>query len=343
MHPIFGNLRRENVQNIFMAATDRNRISRSDIAGATGISLMTVGKVVDALHRLHILQQTAAPDKTPGRRSRVVSVSEQYRIAVFDLSHEKYVAHACDLTGRILASYSYPIDPEYYPDDNLQIFFRRGCHALRDVVNVDNCCGCGILTPGSYDSAADLITDFQGSRFFGLAIRKTFAGFALGALPTYIGDARRYAAAGLLHPNLPQEAVMCVFLGKAQLSGCYFRTGDAPMDLRFTNLGNVGAGGGQTLANRIYDYGLPELLRALSDTLCWTTSVVPVDRIVIAGDLYHSMTTLAALVKEQLWQAGAAGLAASPEVIPYDDSTAAIRGIVSEIKEAWFAERFLAE
>ena len=118
----FGNQKPESVLDIFCAATSKSRISRAEIAKMTGLSVVTVGKVVDALLSLKILRQTTSLDPAPGRKSRVLSAAGGLNIVVFNLATPSYTVHICDLMQHTVDTYTYHYNADYFPDENLHFF-----------------------------------------------------------------------------------------------------------------------------------------------------------------------------------------------------------------------------
>lgn len=68
-------IKRESIKAIFNVVASKDQVSRSEIAGQTGLSLMTVGKVVDALIERGILNQTKEVKSSSGRRAGLVRLN----------------------------------------------------------------------------------------------------------------------------------------------------------------------------------------------------------------------------------------------------------------------------
>lgn len=340
----FGSLKPESVLEIFRAATSKNRISRAEIAKITGLSVVTVGKVVDALLSLKILRQTTSLDSTPGRKSRILSASGSISIAVFNLASSNYSLYICDLTQRTVDTFIYHYNPDYFADENLHFFFEQGAKYVNEKVNIQKCCGCAILTPGDYDDYTDQILHSRNPRLCGLAIRRIFEEYAFGVMPPIIGDIRRFAAEAIQETVNKGESVLCVFLDIKEISSCYLRYGDSIEDIRFCHFGNVGAGDGKSLEEYVcHSQNVDQALKALTNTLYWTFSVVPIDKIVLTGGLYADANALTLLIQERLaeiYQNNDAGLS---EIAGIDTAIAGIYSAAKAIKEKWFFSHILDE
>ncbi len=340
----FGNLKSESVLEIFRAATTKNRISRAEIAKITGLSVVTVGKVADALLSLKILRQTVSLDGVRGRKSRVLSVSGSIYIVVYNLAAPTYSAHICDLTMRTTDTFSYHPNPDYFADENLHFFFEQAARYVNEKINIQKCCGCAILTPGDYDDYTDRVLTPRSPQLTGLAIRSIYEEYSFGMVPPVIGEIRRFTAGtiqGIMEKN---TNILCVFLDKQEISSCYFRYGDSIETVRFCKFGNVGAGGGKSVEDFICrSPNVDQALTVLSNTLYWIFSVVPIDKIVLTGSLYADPGALTILIRERLASIRPDQDADLPEVLGIDCSVAGVHNAAKIIKEKWFLTHILGE
>ena len=340
----FGNLKSESVLEIFRAATSKNRISRAEIAKITGLSVVTVGKVADALLSLKILRQTVSLDGVRGRKSRVLSVSGSIYVVVYNLAAPNYTAHICDLTLRTTDTFTYHPNPDYFADENLHFFFEQAGRYVSEKINIQKCCGCAILTPGDYDDYTDRILFPRSPQLTGLAIHSIFQQYSFGAVSPVIGDIRKFTA-GTIQSTVEKNAnILCVFLDKQEISSCYLRYGDSIENLRFCKFGNVGAGGGKTVEDFICrSPNVDQALTALSNTLYWVFSVVPIDKIVLTGSLYADPGALTILIRERMAGIRPDQESELPQVLGIDCNVAGIRNAAKLIKDKWFLTQILGE
>ena len=340
----FGNLKSESILEIFQAATSKNRISRAEIAKITGLSVVTVGKVADALLSLKILRQTVSLDGVRGRKSRVLSVSGSIYIVVYNLAAAVYSVHICDLTLRTTDTFSYHPNPDYFADENSHFFFEQAACYVSEKINIQKCCGCAILTPGDYDDYTDRILSPRSPQLTGLAIRSIFEEYSFGMVPPVIGDIRRFTV-GTIHSAMGKNTnILCVFLDKQDISSCYLQYGDSVENLRFCKFGNVGAGGGKTVEDFICrNPDVDQALTVLSNTLYWIFSVVPIDKIVLTGSLYADPGALTILIRERIAGIRPDQDSGLPEVLGIDCRVAAVHNAAQSIKEKWFLKNILGE
>ena len=80
----------ESIKAIFNSISAAEKISRADISAETGLSLMTVGKVADALLNMHIVSQAKASAGTAGRRAGMLSINSTPYAVILDLTSPNF-------------------------------------------------------------------------------------------------------------------------------------------------------------------------------------------------------------------------------------------------------------
>ena len=340
----FGNQKPESVLDIFCAATSKSRISRAEIAKMTGLSVVTVGKVVDALLSLKILRQTTSLDPAPGRKSRVLSAAGGLNIVVFNLATPSYTVHICDLMQHTVDTYTYHYNADYFPDENLHFFFEQGAKYASEKIQIQKCCGCAILTPGDYDDYTDRILFSRNPRLSGLAISSIFEKYSFGTMPPLIRDIRRFTLDAALTTLHKGGSALCVFLEQPQITSCYLRRGDSTQDARFCHFGNLNVGNGRTVEDFVCrSKNVDAALDALTRTLYWIFSAVHVDKIVLTGSLYTDAGALALLIGERLTELPQEENARLPEVLGMKYISAGVNSAAVAVKKNWFLTNVLQE
>ena len=83
-------IRWTNVNSIFRAIASKPKISRAEIAETTGLSLMTVGKVVDTLIEKNVVSQVKLIKNEVGRRAGIVNLNKAKRLVITSLNFFLY-------------------------------------------------------------------------------------------------------------------------------------------------------------------------------------------------------------------------------------------------------------
>ena len=76
----------ESVKSIFGAIASAEQISRAQISEITGLSLVTVGKVADALLDMDMITQEKQIKVTAGRRAGLLAINKEKFVLILDLS-----------------------------------------------------------------------------------------------------------------------------------------------------------------------------------------------------------------------------------------------------------------
>ena len=79
-------IKKESVDHIFRVIAENEQVSRAAIAQATSLSLMTVGKVVDALLEHDVIVQTKESKNAAGRKAGLVRLNAEKFCVILDLT-----------------------------------------------------------------------------------------------------------------------------------------------------------------------------------------------------------------------------------------------------------------
>ena len=150
-------IKKESVRAIFTAITGKDQISRSEIADITGLSLMTVGKVVDALLERHVIIQSKEVKNIAGRRAGLVSLNTEKFFMIIDLTSRNMSMTVMDIALNIVDKITYEYNSDFYYEENLYIFMKNVKIYILRKLNMDDAAGIGVVLPGTYSAAADTV------------------------------------------------------------------------------------------------------------------------------------------------------------------------------------------
>ncbi len=137
IHPAFSGFRRENLLSCFAALCESPSITRADLASATELSIMTIGKIADALIENAILTEQKLPIHSAGRRPGSLSFLDTPLFLILNVSTRRFSAHliAPCMKSKELCAHDYN---DIFPfDDNLLIFLnavRRACNVSSESI-----------------------------------------------------------------------------------------------------------------------------------------------------------------------------------------------------------------
>lgn len=127
------------------AALGRENISRTELALSTGLSKMTVGKVVDALNDMGVLTESRQ-ERSRGRHASLVKASGALRLLILNFCGQNCTAHITDFSGNIIYSVKNRVSESLTLRDNIENMVEQICKAA----DICGYCAVGVITDGEY-------------------------------------------------------------------------------------------------------------------------------------------------------------------------------------------------
>ncbi|MFA6947834.1 MAG: hypothetical protein WCQ72_02525 [Eubacteriales bacterium] len=158
-------VRSPNALAVFTALSDGEGHTRSDIASRTGLSLMTVGKVADALFCAGIVGQCKQSTDEVGRKPRIIMLTRRCCVMLVTLntvgeaeemsgSAISFTADVLAPSGKSLHNYTYVCNNELTADENYAAFL-GDIHGRGG--NNELIVGAGIISSVSCDSKSGVM------------------------------------------------------------------------------------------------------------------------------------------------------------------------------------------
>ena len=152
-------IKHENIIRIFNTITTyHTKISRADIAAESDLSIMTVGKVVDAFITSGILTQSKEIKGSAGRKAGLVMLNSERISFIIDLTSYNFSFTVINfrLSPEDKIVYSYNKDYSYH--QNLIIFLRNmKIYLDKKSVPDSDFYGIGVILPGRYNTNSDSV------------------------------------------------------------------------------------------------------------------------------------------------------------------------------------------
>ncbi len=149
------NIRREGVRKIFSLICEGGKQSRAELSRRSGISLMTVGKIVDSLEARGLVSQVKESSNRAGRRASYVDVSGDICFIILDVMQKDCRAY---VTGLDLKCRE--IDECHILRRHGEIpteFFRRVSSKIALLPGEKFCAGIGLILPHLQSDALEYI------------------------------------------------------------------------------------------------------------------------------------------------------------------------------------------
>ncbi len=204
----------ENIRAVFSAITRAEAISRAEIAAQTELSLMTVGKLVEALDACGIAEQIKDEQVKAGRTARLVSLQSAWHMFVLDLTTRDFRMTVLDLACNILEEIVYPYDDTLFCEENLVLFLRNLPMYQLKQTDPAFCLGAGVLLPGAYDAEQDRMLGTNIPLHVPLNPRKTLTPLLPGKALTLMVDVQAAALSATVAPAKDEESQIWVSLDR---------------------------------------------------------------------------------------------------------------------------------
>ena len=147
----------ESIKAIFNSIADTEKISRAEISEITDLSLVTVGKIADALLDLNIVTQVKEIKPQAGRRAGIIRINEQKFSAIFDLTTYEFRIAIMNLRLDLVELVRIPLKPKKSYIDNLRDLFNEAITLINRKYDLADCFGVGIALPGTYNPDTDTV------------------------------------------------------------------------------------------------------------------------------------------------------------------------------------------
>ncbi len=210
----------ESVKSIFSAITSEEQISRAEISQITGLSLVTVGKVADALLGMDMITQEKQVKGTAGRRAGLLAINKDKFVLTIDLSSRIFRFSVLDLRLELLEKTRRCYEESVSYEENLQCFLAEAARYMAENYQFENCFGIGVSLPGRYDQTADRVLTGRIPEITVLPVRQIITEF-FPDLPIFLEASENVAALSNI-TSIPQHMdknILYWFLGEETTTG----------------------------------------------------------------------------------------------------------------------------
>lgn len=152
-------IKHENIKNVFKAIINHgDKMSRAEIADKTDLSIMTVGKIVEALINCEIINQYKEVKDSAGRKAGLVKLNVNRMSVILDLTTYDFAITVVDFSMNPYDKIVYPYDAEFSYLENLCIFLKNvKIYFDKKFGTETSYYGMGVILPGYYNSENDSV------------------------------------------------------------------------------------------------------------------------------------------------------------------------------------------
>ena len=338
----------ESVKLIFGAISGIASVSRAEISAKTGLSLMTVGKVTDALLSMGIILQTKETRSAPGRRAGLLRVNPAHCAVVLDLTSRDFSMHIIDMNLRLIEKRSHAYNDEFFFEENLAMFLKDTYTYLNSRGDLSFCVGVGVSVPGAYSPLSDRVAGDRVPGLSSVPIAQTIAE-RLPGLHLHIETDVNAAAMSNAREieNYDEKLIHYWFVDAGNISGAIIHHGEILRGAHSTagSFGKIQLVRGRTLETLLRPDNTPDENAALmADAIYNSLMFADPDQVLIECELYHHGEQFVDLVRTKLCQHYGLSEDTSPlRVGSRCDFRHAHRGLVLKLREMWLAQMILSE
>ena len=152
-----GSIKRDSIRRVFACIKKKECVSRLEISKETGLSLMTVGKIADALADKSVITQQKGITGTVGRKASYISLNKDNFALILDLSAKAPSFAIVNVGGEVLYSEVFDTDG----DTAIKSFFEKAKTYTDMNYLLDPCMGVGVIADENTDFEQLFLSVFQ--------------------------------------------------------------------------------------------------------------------------------------------------------------------------------------
>ncbi len=294
----------ESIKSIFASIADAEKISRAEISAKTDLSLVTVGKVADALLDMNIVCQVKEVKPQAGRRAGLLGVNPDKFAVILDITSYDFRVSILDLRLHLVEKYTFNSRHDASYEENLNSFFNDAVMYVGRKYNFDNCFGLGVSCPGPYNEMQDTVNASRIPELRTLRLKDILRRYFKN-IPILI-DSHINAAArsNVLHvENYNEKNIVYWYVGTRTVCGAFMVKGEIILgrDHLACEFGKMVDRTGLTLEDRIGVARAPEdYANALSQPMYSIIKVLGPHTIIIECDIPHTYDEILPLLKARI-------------------------------------------
>ena len=281
----------ESIKAIFHSIASAEQISRAEISKQTGLSLMTVGKVADALLDMNIIVQAKETKSSAGRRAGLLSLSPENYAVILDLTSRNFIMTIINMRLNIVEKYHYSYIDDYYFEENLTLFLKEVSIFLSRNLKTEACIGFGVSLPGAYSPETDRCNSIRLPELSQIPIAESVAILTPDRL-CIEGCFNAAATSNIARiPNYRDKSILYCFVGENNVGGTVVHHGEILRGAHNAagNFGHMVIQRGRTLESAIRADNTPaenafELAKAIRNMIM----VIDPDTIILECELYRN-------------------------------------------------------
>lgn len=330
----------ESIKAIFASIADSDRISRAEIAANTGLSLVTVGKIADALLDTEIICQVKEIRSQAGRRAGVLRINEAKFVVIFDLTAYNFILSILDLRMHQLHNSEYKYKTELSYSENLNSFIRESFLTIDRKFNVKNCIGIGVSVPGVYNKSEDNVPGCKIPELSSVMLKNSISRYFENI--SIIVDSHTNSAAkyNVEHTeSFDEKNILYWYVGSSYISGAFCVKGNLVVGRNYNpcDFGSINIHEGLTFDDKIsLTNNQEECAAAIAPAMYNIIKVLDPHAIIIEFDLKYATDGILPIIKDLLQKKYRMKKDEMPELAKaFYKFRSSHRGLALRLREIW--------
>lgn len=341
-------IRWESIKAVFLSIARSEKISRADISAETDLSLMTVGKVADALMDIQVIEQCKESKNSAGRRAGLLSIKKNIYSVILDMTSKDFSCCVMDLRLNPVDKIPYTYVDSMSLADNLDRFLQNVSSVLSRERKSEDCIGVGVAVPGAYIPKTKRTNCQDLPELDTIDLNETVGKYFPG-LPLLIESA--YSASAMSNAALisgyKEKVIFYWSVSKNGVHGAIIPHGNILQGAHYSagNFGQVVIPSGVTLNDMIKKTNsVKDNATALVRSIHNVIRLADPDAVILECTMYENGKDFCNLIRNILIDEFRLPADAMPEIIVSDnDAHHAFRGLTIKLRKNWLHDRIFTE
>lgn len=337
-------IRWESIKAVFLSIARSEKISRADISAETDLSLMTVGKVADALMDIQVIEQCKESKNSAGRRAGLLSIKKSIYSVILDLTSKNFSCCIMDLRLNPVDQMPYSYVDSMSLRDNLDRFLQNVSSFLSREMESNDCIGIGLAVPGTYIPQTNRTNCRDFPELDTLDLTETVSRY-FPDTPILIESA--YSAAAISHisqiSGYREKVIFYWCVSENGIHGAIIPNGKILHGAHYSagNFGQVIVPAGVTLSSLVKRTNpMTDNATALVRSIHNVIRLADPDAVILECTMYENGADFCDLVRNMLIEDFKLLPESLPEILVVNDGAHhAFRGLTINLRKNWLRDR----
>lgn len=330
----------ESIKAIFNAISECEKISRAEIADITGLSLVTIGKIADALIDFEIISQVKEIRHQAGRRAGLLSVNDAKFALVLDFTSYEFRYSVLNLRLCLLEKNQYHYQESLSFEENFRRFLSETRAYIDSKYSLSNCFGIGVAVSGPYNTDSDRVISSRVPELCTIKLERVISQHFPNLIIKIDSQVNAAAKSNITHVDgYKEKNIVYWYIGNSYVCGAYLVNGQLILgkDKHACQFGAMRLYDGETLEDKLEKCNdLESYADALSLTIETVIRILSPHMLIIEYDAKFVCEDIIPLLRKNLYEKYCVTQEMMPDMIraccKFRNSH---RGLTMDLRELW--------